>query len=84
MASAKRTEIETVVAVPGITLTLTEDEAAAVLTVLQFVGGHPKTTRRGLVDKVAKSLDSLRVSKHARDVRVDPGGVRFHETPPPF
>lgn len=71
MASAQRTEIETVVAVPGIALTLTEEEAAALGAVLTHVGGSPTVSRRGLVQKVLRALDALGVDCRDRDLRGD-------------
>lgn len=44
-----------------ITLTLTGEEAGALLTVLRNVGGHPQNTARGLTDKVLRVLEETAV-----------------------
>lgn len=50
-------EVKTVQYETRVVLKLTEDEAKALHAVLWHVGGHPKTTRRGLLDSLTRDLD---------------------------
>lgn len=79
MASAARREIETVVSVPGITLTITEEEASALAAVLMHVAGSPTESRRGLTHKVLRALEAVGVDSSDDDLR---GDARFSELTP--
>lgn len=67
MASAERVQI--VAPVEGIALTLTEEEAGALASILSNVGGSADATRRGLADSVAWALRAERVVSDSRDIR---------------
>jgi hypothetical protein len=57
-----------------VTLELTLDEAGALYSVFEFVGGDPKTTRRKFIDDIASALYKAKVRE---DVSGMSGGVRF-------
>lgn len=45
----------------GIALTLTHSEAVTLVTLFQFIGGHPDTTRRGDCDAIRHALQGAGV-----------------------
>jgi len=54
--------------IKSLTIEITGDEADALLTILNNVGGNSENTRRGLVDNVARVLSEVLRGHHLRDV----------------
>ena len=63
---------------PCVDLSLTRSEAQVLQDILQYIGGDPKTSRRGLADSVSKALTEIGVV--ASDLPDMVGGVRFANT----
>ena len=61
-----------------IELLLTPEEASALMKVLEFVGGSPHASRRGLVDQIYRALKEAKVDHGPDDVsRNIPGIISF-------
>ena len=60
----------------GVMLELSDEEAVAISAVLRLVGGHPDTTRRGLVDSIERSLRTLDICDRRDDIK---GSIDFQE-----
>ncbi len=84
-ASATRTtveeRVETVRLREVVVLTLTQEEADTLRTVLRFVGGCPHTSRRRHASAVAAALDKAGCVGSEADVGRPRGGVYFTEAP---
>lgn len=84
MAKATKTTIPPVPVKPisTITLTLSMKEAEALRSVLSFVGGEPKLSRRGLIDQIDLALSEAGVADGYpnRDVnRASGSGLYFKD-----
>ena len=78
MANAVKTIQQVLVTkeVPIISLTLSEDEAAALRRLCMAVGGDPYRTRRGMIDSIAGALGSIEIPSYPDDTH---GYVYFQE-----
>ncbi len=57
MAKATK-QVEVKETLTGVTLELSVEEARTLMAILHYVGGHPRTTRRGYTDAVVEALAS--------------------------
>lgn len=62
--------------VSSVVLTLSQEEAAALYSVLCRVGGSPTASRRGLIDNIYDALIEVKVDRGERDLA---GSVTFLE-----
>lgn len=68
------------VAPKSYTITISEEEADALLTVLSNVGGDPHKTRRGLISKISGRLHlagATRMGCEEKDYVMDHDGFHF-------
>lgn len=86
MAKATRidevTEVTTVVVSPeAFVLHLSREEADVLRAILNRIGGDPKTTRRGIADRVNDALRDVGLRcRTARDICEKNGRIYFVET----
>lgn len=64
---------------PTYVLELSKIEADALFAILQFVGGPPRETRRGLIDIIRRALTDSGVQDDGDDISRDAGGILFEE-----